>query len=192
MTGEYDFDRTAELPVLDAATLETANAPAGGAVAIRALEQRVVELVAENDRLRGELAAGAARIARQEAALGEARAALGRLPLRAAGPASSAVPVPAGATRLLVHKDGNSEIVHVLGRRTTIGRTADNDLQLDTRFISRHHAVILCGPVHTVVEDLRSTNGVLVNDQRVTRHTLQDGDAVTIGRSLFRFVVRLG
>ncbi len=50
----------------------------------------------------------------------------------------------------------------MLGRKTTIGRTPDNDLMIDAKFISRHHAVILAGPTHTIIEDLNSTNGVLV------------------------------
>jgi pSer/pThr/pTyr-binding forkhead associated (FHA) protein len=98
--------------------------------------------------------------------------------------------VPEGAVRLMIRADGETEVVHVLGRKTTIGRTSDNDLQIETKFISRHHAVILAGPNYTIIEDLNSTNGVLVNGRRVTRHTLKDGDAVTVGRSLFRFAVR--
>ena len=98
--------------------------------------------------------------------------------------------MPEGATRLLIRVDGASEVVHVLGRKTSIGRTPDNDLQIDAKFISRHHAVILAGPARTIVEDLNSTNGVLVNGRRVTRQVLQDGDAVVVGRTQFRFVVR--
>ena len=98
--------------------------------------------------------------------------------------------LPEGAARLLIRADGESEVVHVLGRKTSIGRTPDNDLQIDAKFISRHHAVILAGPARTIVEDLNSTNGVLVNSRRVTRQVLQDGDTVVIGRTQFRFVVR--
>ncbi|HSY46762.1 MAG TPA: FHA domain-containing protein [Steroidobacteraceae bacterium] len=97
---------------------------------------------------------------------------------------------PDGAARLLVHSDGGREIVHVLGRKTSIGRTPDNDLQIDAKYVSRRHAVILVGPVHAVVEDLNSTNGVLVNGRRVTRHTLKDGDQIALGRSVYRFAVR--
>jgi len=78
----------------------------------------------------------------------------------------------------------------VLGRRTTIGRTPDNDLQIDAKFVSRHHAVVLAGPAHTIIEDLGSTNGVLVNNQRISRQPLKDGDVIVIGRARFRFVVR--
>lgn len=99
-------------------------------------------------------------------------------------------PASDGAARLLIHSDGEREIVHVLGRKTSIGRTPDNDLQIEGRYISRHHAVILAGPIKTLIEDLNSTNGVLVNGRRVIRQVLQDGDQVTIGRTLYRFAVR--
>ena len=81
-------------------------------------------------------------------------------------------------------------MVHVLGRKTSVGRTPDNDLQIDAKFISRHHAVILAGPAQTIIEDLNSTNGVQVNGRRVTRQALEDGDTVAIGRQQYRFVVR--
>jgi DNA repair exonuclease SbcCD ATPase subunit len=97
---------------------------------------------------------------------------------------------PEGAVRLLIRVDGDTEVVHVLGRKTTVGRTPDNDMQIDAKFISRNHAVILAGPNHTIIEDLNSTNGVAVNGKRITRHTLRDGDQVAIGKTTFRFAVR--
>jgi chromosome segregation ATPase len=92
--------------------------------------------------------------------------------------------------RLLVRSQDGHEVVHVLGRKTTIGRTPDNDLQIDASFVSRHHAVLLLTGQQTVIEDLNSTNGVLVNGQRVTREILNDGDQVMIGKARFRFAVR--
>jgi chromosome segregation ATPase len=99
-------------------------------------------------------------------------------------------PAADGATRLLIRTDGDTEVVHVLGRKTAVGRTPDNDLQIDAKFISRHHAVILAGPAHAIIEDLNSTNGVTVNNRRITRQPLKDGDSVVIGKTQFRFVVR--
>lgn len=95
-----------------------------------------------------------------------------------------------GPQRLLIRSDGNTEFVHVLGRRTRIGRAPDSDLVIDAQYISRNHAVLLAGPVHTTVEDLGSTNGVFVNGKRVTRQALKDGDRVTIGRTQFRYTIR--
>ncbi|HET9864191.1 MAG TPA: FHA domain-containing protein [Steroidobacteraceae bacterium] len=95
-----------------------------------------------------------------------------------------------GPARVLIRTDGNTDFVHVLGRRTRIGRGSDNELVIDTKHVSRYHAVLLAGPVHTSIEDLNSTNGVFVNGKRVARQVLKDGDRVTIGRTQFRFTVR--
>ena len=95
-----------------------------------------------------------------------------------------------GAARLLIQSDGERDVMHVLGRKTSIGRTPDNDLRIDAKYISRHHAVILVGAAHAIIEDLNSTNGVTVNGRRVTRQELKDGDQVVIGRAQYRFAVR--
>ena len=95
-----------------------------------------------------------------------------------------------GPARVLIRTDGNTDFVHVLGRRTRIGRGSDNEVVLDTKHISRYHAVLLAGPVHTTIEDLKSTNGVFVNGKRVSRQVLKDGDRVTIGKTHFRYSVR--
>jgi len=95
-----------------------------------------------------------------------------------------------GPARVLIRTDGNTDFVHVLGRRTRIGRGNDNELVLDTKHVSRYHAMLLAGPVHTTVEDLNSTNGVFVNGKRVARQVLKEGDRVTIGRTTYRYTVR--
>jgi pSer/pThr/pTyr-binding forkhead associated (FHA) protein len=56
--------------------------------------------------------------------------------------------------------------------------------------VSRHHALVLVGPREAVIEDLNSTNGVLVNGRKVSRQQLNDGDAVTIGEIQFRYFAR--
>lgn len=95
-----------------------------------------------------------------------------------------------GPARVLIRTDGNTDFVHVLGRRTRIGRGNDNELVLDTKHISRYHAVLLAGPVNTSIEDLNSTNGVFVNGKRISRQVLKDGDRVTVGKTHFRYTVR--
>jgi len=66
--------------------------------------------------------------------------------------------------------------------RIVIGRTPDNDLQIDSKFVSRHHAQIITTRNTSVLEDLNSTNGVYVDAKRVRRRLLNDGDVVQIGR----------
>ena len=72
--------------------------------------------------------------------------------------------------------------------KTIIGRTADNDVQIQSRFISRHHAQVVSDQTHSILEDLNSTNGVFIRSQRIKQQTLVDGDIIQIGehRLLYR------
>ena len=66
--------------------------------------------------------------------------------------------------------------------RLIIGRTGDNDVQIDSKYVSRHHCQITTMPDGSVLEDLNSTNGVYVKSKRVRRHHLNDGDVVVLGK----------
>jgi general secretion pathway protein A len=66
--------------------------------------------------------------------------------------------------------------------RIVIGRTQDNDLQIDSKFISRHHCQIVTQIDSCLIEDLNSTNGIYVKSKRVRRHNLNDGDVVVVGQ----------
>ena len=72
--------------------------------------------------------------------------------------------------------------------RAIIGRTPDNDLQIRSKFVSRHHAQVISDRAHSVVEDLNSTNGVFIKSKRVKRQELADGDVIQLGehRLLYR------
>jgi general secretion pathway protein A len=65
--------------------------------------------------------------------------------------------------------------------RFVLGRTADNDIQLDSRFVSRHHAQLTVGPRSAVIEDLNSTNGIYFGGRRIKRRALKDGESFVIG-----------
>jgi hypothetical protein len=65
--------------------------------------------------------------------------------------------------------------------RAIIGRTTDNDLQIRSKFVSRHHAQIITTAQASVIEDLNSTNGIFVRSRRVKHHDLVEGDVVQIG-----------
>jgi type II secretory pathway predicted ATPase ExeA len=93
-------------------------------------------------------------------------------------------------SKLVLSTDGKAVAeLHLMPGRKVIGRTPDNDLQIDSKFISRHHCQLVTGSDGlTVIEDLNSTNGILVRDKRVRRHTLRDGDVVTIGQHEILYV----
>jgi type II secretory pathway predicted ATPase ExeA len=79
--------------------------------------------------------------------------------------------------------------LHLVPGRKVIGRTPDNDLQIDSKFISRHHCQLVTGSDGlTVIEDLNSTNGLVIRGKRVRRHTLHDGDLVEVGQHQLLYV----
>jgi pSer/pThr/pTyr-binding forkhead associated (FHA) protein len=62
-------------------------------------------------------------------------------------------------------------------------------MQIDSRFISRHHCQLVTGSDGvTVIEDLNSTNGITIRDKRVRRHTLRDGDVIGVGQHEILYV----
>ncbi|HEU4617643.1 MAG TPA: AAA family ATPase [Gammaproteobacteria bacterium] len=71
--------------------------------------------------------------------------------------------------------------------RAIIGRTPDNDVQIQSKFISRHHAQIVTYRGRSVIEDLNSTNGIFLGARRVKHHVLADGDVVQIGEHTLVF-----
>jgi pSer/pThr/pTyr-binding forkhead associated (FHA) protein len=72
------------------------------------------------------------------------------------------------------------ELPLTIGRKV-IGRTEDNDLQIDNRFVSRHHCQVVTTEEFSVIEDLNSTNGIYIKGKRIRRMSLNDGDIISIG-----------
>ncbi len=105
------------------------------------------------------------------------------------GPGASGSSAPEWSPEL-IRIDGDRSSSHSLGRRTRIGRAAGCELHIDSSSVSRHHALILAGTREAIIEDLNSTNGVIVNGRKVTRQVLSDGDILTIGDIQFRYVAK--
>ncbi len=64
----------------------------------------------------------------------------------------------------------------------TIGRLPDNLIQVDNLAVSGHHAKIYWDVDHYVLEDNNSLNGTFVNNRRISKAVLKDGDEVLIGK----------
>jgi SARP family transcriptional regulator, regulator of embCAB operon len=76
---------------------------------------------------------------------------------------------------------------------TRIGRLRDNDIVLDSANVSRHHAVIIDTGTSYVIQDLRSSNGVHVQHERIrSAATLNDGDHIRICDHEFTFQIAAG
>jgi len=70
---------------------------------------------------------------------------------------------------------------------TTIGRLPDNVIQVDNLAVSGHHAKIYWDNDKFVIEDNNSLNGTYVNNARINRRALKDGDTVLIGKHILSF-----
>lgn len=69
----------------------------------------------------------------------------------------------------------------------TIGRSADNSLVIDDKTISSHHVKITTFFKSAYIEDLGSTNGILVNDKKLSKSILHKGDHFCL--SHYHFVI---
>lgn len=72
--------------------------------------------------------------------------------------------------------------------RVLIGRSDHNDISINSKFISRHHLLLVRHGNTTFMMDLNSTNGTYVNSQRVSNHVLIDGDILSVGNHRIKFV----
>ncbi|MBI5860670.1 MAG: FHA domain-containing protein [Rhodocyclales bacterium] len=72
--------------------------------------------------------------------------------------------------------------------RITIGRKPTNDVQIDNLAISGEHAVIISILNDAFLEDLHSTNGTFVNGQPVSKHFLQNGDNIELGKYCLKYL----
>jgi chromosome segregation ATPase len=154
-----------------------------------ALAERVVALTQEatqNDarlvRLESMNAELRATVKRLHASLAERDAELQR------GTAGGAVGGETQAS-ILTRIDGGRNYSFVLRARTTIGRNPDNHLALALTSVSRHHAVLIPAFRSAFLQDLGSTNGVMVNKRRVRCVRLEHGDVITLGTAQFRYTV---
>lgn len=91
------------------------------------------------------------------------------------------------ARLILTHEGAVIREYKLENERTTVGRKPNNDIQLEDPTVSGDHAVFL-NLKHFYVEDLGSTNGVVLNGKRITKRQLNNGDVVRIGRHEFKFV----
>jgi hypothetical protein len=160
-------------------------------LALEELTKEAAALKAALERTRGQLEEREFLIRRLERSESNNANALGRIQtsMERLGSAAAGGAAPDWAPEL-IRIDGDRSISHTLGRRTRVGRAPGCELHIDSSSVSRHHALILAGTREAVIEDLNSTNGVIVNGRKVTRAVLNDADIITIGDIQFRYLAK--
>ena len=95
---------------------------------------------------------------------------------------------PPGPPMLYLTQNGKTVRSFVFEKpRLLIGRSEHNDLSIESRFVSRHHMLLVRSGQATFLMDLNSTNGTYVNSRRVSNHVLIDSDVISIGHHRIKF-----
>ncbi|MFJ3306006.1 FhaA domain-containing protein [Streptomyces sp. NPDC086549] len=95
-----------------------------------------------------------------------------------AGQRPTAAPTSGGRTRYWIEINGSR---HQISRPTLVmGRSTEADVRIDDPGVSRRHCEIRTGTPSTI-QDLGSTNGIVVDGQHTTRATLRDGSRIVVG-----------
>ncbi len=98
-------------------------------------------------------------------------------------------PSSAGQPCLVIIKgDGLGNRVDLVQQIVEIGRSDECTITIDSGLISRKHAVVQRIGGKWIVADLQSTNGTYVNGQRITTHQLKDGDKISVGRTVLKYL----
>ncbi|MCG8427878.1 MAG: FHA domain-containing protein [Chromatiales bacterium] len=72
-------------------------------------------------------------------------------------------------------------------QKVTIGRDPELDISLNDPSVSRHHGQLLKIFNNYFVEDLKSTNGTMLNSHTITKHILKHGDTIQMGSFSLRY-----
>ncbi len=83
---------------------------------------------------------------------------------------------------ILMLKDTELKTLETDRETITIGRNSNSDIQINNLGVSKKHAAITRQNGNYFIEDLNSTNGTLLNNERITRAGLSGKDVVTIGK----------
>ncbi|MBK8726421.1 MAG: FHA domain-containing protein [Holophagaceae bacterium] len=90
--------------------------------------------------------------------------------------------------KLLVQESSGVREFELVDNEIHIGRELDNTLRLADPSISRHHCLIRRTTTGYEVQDLQSSNGVLLNGSRVQTAPIRDGDRITLGQMQLTFI----
>ena len=92
-------------------------------------------------------------------------------------------------SKVVLSFNGNTVKEYELDKEIlTIGRKPDNDIHIENLAVSGNHAKILTILNDSFVEDLDSTNGTFIGDNKITRHALQNGETIVIGKHELKYI----
>lgn len=95
---------------------------------------------------------------------------------------------PDSGYQLKVFKEGTLVSVEQMNKdRVLVGRSHFCDIKIDQKSVSGKHFQMLKTDKGYLIEDLNSTNGTMVNGEKIESQLLKDGDIIEIGRYSMKF-----
>lgn len=95
---------------------------------------------------------------------------------------------PRSACVVVIHGEGLGKRADIDGKPVVVGRSQEADLHIPHKSVSRQHCEIWRDGDTYRIRDLDATNRTRVNEQPVTEAVLADGDHVTIGECILKFI----
>ena len=91
--------------------------------------------------------------------------------------------------KIIIIKDKPIGQIVVTKGVTTIGRKSDCDISIKDPAVSGVHAQIEKVGENYLIQDMGSTNGLLIGGKKVTQHVLKNNDMVVIGEHILKFLI---
>jgi hypothetical protein len=92
-----------------------------------------------------------------------------------------------GAQLVMIEKGKAGKAFPLAKDRVIIGRLGESDLVVSDPGVSRRHAEVRHEDGKYVIADLGSTNGTMVNEATIGERVLEEGDRITVGRTVLEF-----
>jgi diguanylate cyclase (GGDEF)-like protein len=95
---------------------------------------------------------------------------------------------PRSACVVVIHGEGLGKRADIEEKPVTVGRSQEADLHIPHKSVSRQHCEIRREGDAYRLRDLGATNRTRVNDLPVTETLLADGDHITLGETILKFI----
>jgi diguanylate cyclase (GGDEF)-like protein len=95
---------------------------------------------------------------------------------------------PRSACVVVIHGEGLGKRADIEGQPVVVGRSQEADLHIGHKSVSRHHCEIWREGDAYRIRDLGATNRTRVNEVPVDESALADGDHVTVGETILKFI----
>lgn len=97
-------------------------------------------------------------------------------------------PAAGSACVVVIHGEGLGKRMDIGRRAALVGRSADADLHIPHGSVSRRHCELWFDGQRYRLRDLGATNQTQLNDEPVNQAVLEDGDQITVGETILKFI----